>query len=74
MMMLKAYTFSFQDLKGWDAKRITALVLYIFVAVVSSGGLYGAIRAPYINRQRKELTEAYMEAFIPEPSPANIRK
>lgn len=32
------------------------------------------VRAPIVNRQRKELTEAYMEALIPEPSPTNIRK
>lgn len=33
-----------------------------------------AIQAPILNRQRKELTEAYMEALIPEPSPSNIKK
>ncbi|XP_027354052.1 ATP-dependent zinc metalloprotease FTSH 12, chloroplastic isoform X3 [Abrus precatorius] len=37
-------------------------------------GVYVAIQAPFINRQKKELTEAYMEALIPEPSPTNIRR
>lgn len=64
----------FQDLKSWDSKRIAALVLYVFVAILSSQRIYAAIRAPYLDRQRKELTEAYMEALIPEPSPSNIRK
>ncbi|XP_024020237.1 ATP-dependent zinc metalloprotease FTSH 12, chloroplastic [Morus notabilis] len=63
-----------KDLKSWDSKRIAALVVYIFVAAISSRGIYLAIRAPYLNRQRKELTEAYMEALIPEPSPTNVRK
>ena len=31
-------------------------------------------QAPRLDRQRKEVTEAYMEALIPEPSPSNIRK
>lgn len=33
-----------------------------------------AIRAPMINRERKELTEAYMEALIPEPTPVNVKR
>ncbi|KAF3961098.1 hypothetical protein CMV_014251 [Castanea mollissima] len=63
-----------KDIKTWEPKRIGALILYIFVAIVSYKGIYMAIRAPILNRQRKELTEAYMEALIPEPSPSNIRK
>ncbi|KAJ0099441.1 hypothetical protein Patl1_20822 [Pistacia atlantica] len=35
---------------------------------------YIAIRAHYLDRQRKEVTEAYMVALIPEPSTSNIRK
>ncbi|GMN53747.1 hypothetical protein TIFTF001_022881 [Ficus carica] len=63
-----------KDFKSWDSKRIAALVLYIFVVAISSRGVYLAVRAPIVNRQRKELTEAYMEALIPEPSPTNIIK
>ncbi|PON74433.1 AAA-type ATPase [Parasponia andersonii] len=63
-----------KDLKAWDSKRIAALVLYVFVAILSSRGIYSVVRAPYLARQRKELTEAYMEALIPEPSPSNVRK
>ncbi|KAM4080482.1 hypothetical protein ACJW30_11G019700 [Castanea mollissima] len=63
-----------KDIKTWEPKRIGALILYLFVAIVSYKGIYMAIRAPILNRQRKELTEAYMEALIPEPSPSNIRK
>lgn len=69
--MLNCYS---QDVKSWDSKRIAALFLYIFFAILSSQRIYAAIRAPYLDRQRKELTEAYMEALIPEPSPTNIRK
>ncbi|KAJ6961680.1 hypothetical protein NC652_000580 [Populus alba x Populus x berolinensis] len=36
--------------------------------------IYVAIRAPFLDQERRELTEAYMEALIPEPSPINIRK
>ncbi|KAF5728183.1 ATP-dependent zinc metalloprotease FTSH 12 chloroplastic [Tripterygium wilfordii] len=63
-----------KDVKNWEPKRIGALVLYIVLMVFSSQRVYMAIRAPYLNRQRKELAEAYMEALIPEPSPSNIRK
>lgn len=50
------------------------MVLYLFVAVVSCHRIYAAVRAPVMERQKKELMEAYMEALIPEPSPINIRK
>ncbi|KAJ6718247.1 ATP-DEPENDENT PROTEASE [Salix purpurea] len=36
--------------------------------------IYVAIRAPFLDQERRELTEAYMEALIPEPTPINIRK
>jgi hypothetical protein len=75
MSKIMIWFFSFhKDHKTWEPKRIGALILYIFVAIISYKGIYVAIRAPYKNRQRKELTEAYMEALIPEPSPSNIRK
>lgn len=66
--------YNLQDFENWEPKRVGALVLYVFVVIVSCQRMYVAIRAPYINRQKKELTEAYMEALIPEPTPSNIRK
>ncbi|KAI8011682.1 hypothetical protein LOK49_LG06G00056 [Camellia lanceoleosa] len=63
-----------KDVKNWDPKRIGALVLYIFVVLFSCQRVYTAFRAPSIGRQRKELTDAYMEALIPEPTPTNVRK
>ncbi|KAF5477314.1 hypothetical protein F2P56_003963 [Juglans regia] len=63
-----------KDLKTWESKRIGALILYTFVAIFCCQRIYIAIQAPLLNRQKKELTEAYMEALIPEPSPSNIRK
>ncbi|BFG28671.1 hypothetical protein CerSpe_149450 [Prunus speciosa] len=63
-----------KDIKTWESKRIAALIFYIFLAVVSCQRIYIAIRAPLEDRQRKELTEAYMEAVIPEPSPSNVRR
>ncbi|KAL6975041.1 ATP-dependent zinc metalloprotease FTSH 12, chloroplastic [Sarracenia purpurea var. burkii] len=63
-----------KDVKSWDPKRVGALVLYFFIVLFSCQRAYMAFRAPFIDRQRKELTEAYMEALIPEPTPTNIRK
>ncbi|CAL5392167.1 unnamed protein product [Camellia sinensis] len=63
-----------KDVKNWDPKRIGALVLYIFVVLFSCQRVYMAFRAPSIARQRKELTDAYMEALIPDPTPTNVRK
>lgn len=63
-----------KDLKTWEPKRIGALILYAIVAIISCRRIYVAVRAPYLNHQKKELTEAYMEALIPEPSPSNIMK
>lgn len=66
--------FLYQNVNNWEPRRIGALVLYIFVVAFACRGVFVAIQAPFLNRQRKELTEAYMEALVPEPSPTNIRK
>lgn len=66
--------FHFQDLKNWDSKRLGALVLYICIMIFSCQSVYKVIRAPIIERERRELAEAYMDALIPEPTPANVRK
>ncbi|CAI9088032.1 OLC1v1022262C2 [Oldenlandia corymbosa var. corymbosa] len=63
-----------KDVKSWDVKRICVLLLYIFAAAFSSRGIYKAIRAPIIEQERREITEAFMEALIPEPTPTNLRK
>lgn len=63
-----------KDIKNWERKRVGALIIYIFVVLLSCQRTYIAFRAPLLHRQRKELAEAYMEALIPEPSPPNVRK
>ncbi|KAJ9164490.1 hypothetical protein P3X46_024062 [Hevea brasiliensis] len=63
-----------KDIKNWEPKRVGVLVLYVFFMIFSCQRMYIAIRAPYLDRERRELTEAYMEALIPEPSPINIRR
>ncbi|KAK4711271.1 hypothetical protein R3W88_005784 [Solanum pinnatisectum] len=65
---------SWKDVKKWDSKRVGVFILYIIVTVFSCQKIYMAIRAPIINRERKELTEAYMEALIPEPTPVNVKR
>lgn len=64
----------YQDIKIWEPKRVGVLVLYIFFVVLSCRGAYSMIRAPIVQRERKELAEAYMEALIPEPTPTNVRQ
>uniref|UniRef100_A0A6M2FC27 AAA+ ATPase domain-containing protein n=1 Tax=Populus davidiana TaxID=266767 RepID=A0A6M2FC27_9ROSI len=63
-----------KDFKNWEPKRVGALLLYIFAVMFACQRIYVAIRAPFLDQERRELTEAYMEALIPEPSPINIRK
>lgn len=61
-------------MKNWDSRRLGALVLYLFVAVLSCQSIFRVVRAPIIEREKKELAEAYMEALIPEPTPTNLKK
>lgn len=63
-----------KDFKNWEPKRVGALLLYIFAVMFACQIIYVAIRAPFLDQEKRELTEAYMEALIPEPSPINIRK
>ncbi|CAA6669840.1 unnamed protein product [Spirodela intermedia] len=63
-----------KDLRNWEPKRIGALILYIAVVFFSCQRVYVSV-GPRLDRQsKKQLTEAYMEALIPDPSPANVRK
>ncbi|WOG97940.1 hypothetical protein DCAR_0417281 [Daucus carota subsp. sativus] len=63
-----------KDIKNWETRRLGALVLYVFVVVFSCRRVYMGVRAPFLARQQQEVTEAYMEALIPEPTPTNIRR
>lgn len=64
-----------KDLKNWELKRVAVLIFYIFFATTSCQRIYIACREPRLNHQsKKELTEAFMEALIPDPTPSNIRK
>ncbi|BAT89767.1 hypothetical protein VIGAN_06081900 [Vigna angularis var. angularis] len=63
-----------KNIKDWEPLRIGTFVLYIFVVTFACRGVYVAVQAPFLNRQKKELAEAYMEVLIPEPSPTNIRR
>lgn len=64
----------FQDIKNWDSRRLGALLLYVVVLVVSCQSVFKAVRAPIIEREKRELAEAYMDALIPEPTPTNVKK
>ncbi|EFJ34829.1 hypothetical protein SELMODRAFT_405767 [Selaginella moellendorffii] len=62
-------------LKKLDAQHIGALVLYLLLVIGSFRGLYVAATTPRLSkREAKELTEAYLEATIPEPTLENVRK
>lgn len=63
-----------KDIKGWEAKRVGALALYVLVMLFSCQRLYVAVRSPVIRRERKQVLEAYMETLIPDPTPTNITK
>ncbi|KAL3627120.1 ATP-dependent zinc metalloprotease FTSH 12, chloroplastic [Castilleja foliolosa] len=63
-----------KDIKNWEPKRLGALVLYLFVMMFSCRSVYMAVSAPIIERERRELTEAYMDALIPEPTPTNVKR
>ncbi|ESQ27162.1 hypothetical protein EUTSA_v100180710mg, partial [Eutrema salsugineum] len=63
-----------KDIRNWDGTRVAALVIYAFALLFSCQRVYVAVQAPRIERERRELTESFMEALIPEPSPGNIDK
>ncbi|CAN8240453.1 unnamed protein product [Cochlearia groenlandica] len=63
-----------KDIKNWDGRRVAALIIYAFALLFSCQRVYVAIQAPRIERERRELTESFMEALIPEASPGNIDK
>ncbi|XP_010537801.1 PREDICTED: ATP-dependent zinc metalloprotease FTSH 12, chloroplastic [Tarenaya hassleriana] len=63
-----------KDIRNWDVKRVAALFIYAFALVFSCQRVYIAIQAPRLEQERRELTEAFMETLIPEPSPDNIER
>ncbi|CAH2067907.1 unnamed protein product [Thlaspi arvense] len=63
-----------KDIRNWDGRRVAALIIYAFALLFSGQRVYVAIQAPRLERERRELTESFMEALIPEPSPGNIDK
>ncbi|GAB2222867.1 hypothetical protein Droror1_Dr00016998 [Drosera rotundifolia] len=62
-----------KDIRSWEPKRIGALLLCTIIFAASCWKIHGAIYTYRSNLARKELTEAYMETLIPEPTPANVR-
>ncbi|KAJ4754538.1 ATP-dependent zinc metalloprotease FtsH [Rhynchospora pubera] len=63
-----------KEIKHLEPRRVGALILYTFIGVVLLNRSYAALTYGRTLRRQRELTDAYMEALIPEPSPANIRK
>lgn len=61
-------------MKSWEPRRVGVLILYVIVVMFSCRKVYVAVRAPFAERERRELAEAYMEALVPEPTPINVRK
>ncbi|KAL0306099.1 UNVERIFIED_CONTAM: ATP-dependent zinc metalloprotease FTSH 12, chloroplastic [Sesamum radiatum] len=60
--------------KAQDAvERVNSELLPQFVSW-NKWERWKAVRAPIIERERRELAEAYMDALIPEPTPTNVRK
>nr|XP_019711134.1 ATP-dependent zinc metalloprotease FTSH 12, chloroplastic isoform X2 [Elaeis guineensis] len=65
---------NWKDKEKWEPRRVGALILYIIVVTIICQKTYGAFTSYFDRRSKRELTEAFMEALIPEPSPANVRK
>ncbi|PKA62832.1 ATP-dependent zinc metalloprotease FTSH 12, chloroplastic [Apostasia shenzhenica] len=65
---------NWKELNKWQLNRIGAFILYAIVLTVSIRQTYIAIRSHAYRQSRNELTEAYMEALIPDPTPANVRR
>ncbi|XP_042461224.1 ATP-dependent zinc metalloprotease FTSH 12, chloroplastic-like isoform X2 [Zingiber officinale] len=65
---------NWKDIKKWEPRRIGVLLLYVITVSVSCRKFYVALTSHINHQSKRELTEAYMEALIPEPSPANVRR
>eukprot|EP00250_Pteridium_aquilinum_P014757 c22183_g1_i1 orf=676-3876(-) len=60
-----------KDVERWDAQRYGAIVIYILVAASCVRALHNIFVKPH---RVKQLTNSYMEAVIPDPSPQNVKK
>ncbi|KAG0496156.1 hypothetical protein HPP92_000847 [Vanilla planifolia] len=65
---------NWKDLNKWEAKRICTFILYSIVLSISCQRIRIAFTSYAHQQSRRELSEAYMEALIPEPTPTNVRK
>lgn len=64
-----------KDFKHWESRRIVAFVLYVLAVAVSFQGLFLAFKRSRVYLQpNRRLAEGYLEAFIPDPSPRNVRE
>ncbi|GJR61680.1 ATP-dependent zinc metalloprotease FTSH 12, chloroplastic [Tanacetum coccineum] len=63
-----------KDMSNWDPTRVGVFVIYTFLTLLSFQKIYMVVRAPFLNRQAQQVSQSYMDALIPEPTPANIRK
>ncbi|GKG29721.1 hypothetical protein Tco_0419619, partial [Tanacetum coccineum] len=62
------------DMSSWDPTRVGVFAIYAFLTLLSFQKIYTAVRAPFLNRQAQQVSQSYMDALIPEPTPANIQK
>ncbi|KAH6557468.1 hypothetical protein KP509_1Z112600 [Ceratopteris richardii] len=60
-----------KDVKRWDVQRYGALILYALLAASCLRVIHIFFIQP---RRMEELTQAYMESIIPDPSPHNVKK
>ncbi|XP_073006112.1 ATP-dependent zinc metalloprotease FTSH 12, chloroplastic isoform X1 [Typha latifolia] len=65
---------NWKDFEKLEPRRVGALALYLTVIAIAFWKSYAAFTSIMGHQRRRELTEAYMEALIPEPSPTNVRK
>ncbi|XP_020574071.1 ATP-dependent zinc metalloprotease FTSH 12, chloroplastic [Phalaenopsis equestris] len=64
---------NWKELNKWEPKRIGAFILYSIIITISCRRIYVTFASNAYQQSRKELTEAYMEALIPEPTAANVK-
>ncbi|KAH0454294.1 hypothetical protein IEQ34_016218 [Dendrobium chrysotoxum] len=65
---------NWKEVNKWEPKRIGAFILYSIIITISCRRIYANFTSYAYRQSRKDLTEAFMEALIPEPTPANVKK
>eukprot|EP00252_Welwitschia_mirabilis_P015196 TRINITY_DN33438_c0_g1_i1.p1 TRINITY_DN33438_c0_g1~~TRINITY_DN33438_c0_g1_i1.p1 ORF type:complete len:1020 (-),score=228.37 TRINITY_DN33438_c0_g1_i1:625-3684(-) len=64
-----------KEFKNWDSRRLGALFFYIIVIAASFKGVYLGFRRHFVDqRMASKIAEAYLESFIPDPTPSNIQR